>query len=81
MIIIKQYGKRRNITREEIKKILPVIKDFDKKTGKKPLSIIKIMEEFAEGKTIQFKIDKGEWIDLETPTFLGNVRDYRIKPE
>lgn len=65
MITIKQYGKRRNMTREEIKKILPAIKDFDKK----------------KGKTIQFKIDKGEWRDLETPTFLGNARDYRIKPE
>ena len=69
------------MTREEIKKILPAIKDFDKRTGKKPLSIIKIMEAFAEGKTIQFKIDKGEWRDLENPTFLGNARDYRIKPE
>lgn len=69
------------MTREEIKKILPIIKDFDKRIGKKPLSIIKIMEAFAEGKTIQFKIDKGEWKDLETPTFLGNTRDYRIKPE
>ena len=69
------------MTREEIKKILPIIKDFDKRTGKKPLSIIKIMEAFAEGKTIQFKIDKGEWINLETPTFLGSARDYRVKPE
>ena len=48
---------------------------------KKPLSIIKIMESFAEGKTIQFKIDKGEWKDLKNPTFFGNARDYRIKPE
>ena len=69
------------MTREEIKKILPIIKDFYKRTAKKPLSIIKIMEAFAEGKTIQFKIDKGEWKDLENPAFLGNARDYRIKPE
>lgn len=69
------------MTREEIKKILPIIKDFYKRTAKKPLSIIKIMEAFAEGKTIQFKIDKGEWKDLENPTFFGNARDYRIKPE
>ena len=48
------------MTREEIKKILPIIKDFYKRTAKKPLSIIKIMEAFAEGKTIQFKIDNGE---------------------
>lgn len=68
------------MTREEIKKILPIIKDFYKRTAKKPLSIIKIMEAFAEGKTIQFKIDKGEWKDLENPTFFGNARDYRIKP-
>lgn len=69
------------MTREEIKKILPIIKDFYKRTAKKPLSIIKIMEAFAEGKTIQFKIDNGEWKDLENPTFFGNARDYRIKPE
>ena len=69
------------MTREEIKKILPIIKDFYKRTAKKPLSIIKITEAFAEGKTIQFKIDKGEWKDLENPTFFGNARDYRIKPE
>ena len=69
------------MTREEIKKILPIIKDFYKRRAKKPLSIIKIMEAFAEGKTIQFKIDKGEWKDLENPTFFGNARDYRIKPE
>ena len=69
------------MTREEIKRILPAIKDFDKRNGKKMLSIIKIMEAFAEGKTIQFKIDKGEWRDLENPTFLGNAIDYRIKPE
>ena len=69
------------MTREEIKKILPIIKDFYKRTAKKPLSIIKIMEAFAEGKTIQFKIDKGEWKDLENPTLFGNARDYRIKPE
>lgn len=69
------------MTREEIKKILPIIKNFYKRTAKKPLSIIKIMEAFAEGKTIQFKIDKGEWKDLENPTFFGNARDYRIKPE
>ena len=69
------------MTREEIKKILPIIKDFYKRTAKKPLSIIKIMEAFAEGKTIQFKIDKGERKDLENPTFFGNARDYRIKPE
>lgn len=68
------------MTREEIKKILPIIKDFYKRTAKKPLSIIKIMEAFAEGKTIQFKIDKGEWKNLENPTFFGNARDYRIKP-
>lgn len=69
------------MTREEIKKILPIIKNFYKRTAKKSLSIIKIMEAFAEGKTIQFKIDKGEWKDLENPTFFGNARDYRIKPE
>ena len=69
------------MTREEIKKILPIIKNFYKRTAKKPLSIIKIMEAFAEGKTIQFKIDKGEWKDLENPTLFGNARDYRIKPE
>ena len=69
------------MTREEIKKILPIIKDFYKRTAKKPLSIIKIMEAFAEGKTIQFKIDKGEWKDLKNPTFFGNARGYRIKPE
>ena len=69
------------MTMEEIKKILPIIKNFYKRTAKKPLSIIKIMEAFAEGKTIQFKIDKGEWKDLENPTFFGNARDYRIKPE
>lgn len=50
------------MTRKEIKKILPIIKNFYKRTAKKPLSIIKIMEAFAEGKTIQFKIDKGEWV-------------------
>lgn len=69
------------MTREEIKKILPIIKNFYKRTAKKPLSIIKIMDAFAEGKTIQFKIDKGEWKDLKNPTFFGNARDYRIKPE
>ena len=58
------------MTREEIKKILPIIKDFDKRTGKNPLSIIKIMEAFVEGKYIQFKIDNGEWKDLEAQHLL-----------
>ena len=69
------------MTREEIKKILPIIKNFYKRTAKKPLSIIKIMEAFAEGKTIQFKIDKGQWQDLENQTFSGNASDYRITPD
>ena len=69
------------MTREQVKDLLPIIKDFDNRTSKKLLPIIKIMEAFAEGKTIQFKIDKGEWKDLENPTFFGNARDYRIKPE
>ena len=43
--------------------------------------LLPILKAFAEGKTIQFKIDKGEWKNLENPTFFGNARDYRIKPE
>ena len=67
------------MTREQVKELLPTIKDFDNRTGKKLLPIIKIMEVFVEGKDIQFKICD-EWEDLENPLFIGNTRDYRIKP-
>lgn len=67
------------MTREQVKELLPAIKDFDNRTGKKLLPIIKIMEAFAEGKDIQFKICD-EWEDLENPVFIGNAKDYRIKP-
>lgn len=67
------------MTREQVKELLPAIKDFDNRTGKKLLPIIKIMEAFAEGKDIQFKI-YDEWEDLENPVFLCNAKYYRIKP-
>lgn len=51
------------MTREEAKKLLPLI------------------QEYAEGKTIQFlKID-GTWRDMTKPNFSSPVNYYRIKPE
>ena len=67
------------MTREQVKELLPAIKDFDNRTGKKLLPIIKVMEAFAEGKDIQFKICD-EWEDLENPVFICNAKYYRIKP-
>ena len=51
------------MTREEAKKLLPLI------------------QEYAEGKTIQFlKID-GTWRDMTEPNFSSPANYYRIKPE
>ena len=49
-------------------------------TRKEVKQFLPIIQAFAEGKDIQLKLFNGEWEDLENPVFLGNVKDYRIKP-
>ena len=51
------------MTREEAKKLLPLI------------------QEYAEGKTIQFLKTDGTWRDMIKPNFSSPVNYYRIKPD
>lgn len=40
-----------------------------------------LVQSLAEGKTIQLKMDSGEWDDLKTVCFMHEPSYYRIKPE
>ena len=42
--------------------------------------LLPIIQAFAEGKTVQYKIEK-EWIQTNVPTFNPYLWEYRIKPE
>ena len=42
--------------------------------------LIPIMQAYAEGKTIQYKV-KGGWQDIDNPSFNDLPSEYRIKPE
>lgn len=50
---------------------------MDRKQAKELLPII---QAFAEGKTVQYKIE-GEWIQTNVPSFNPYLWEYRIKPE
>ena len=40
-----------------------------------------LVQALAEGKTIQYKLEDGEWADVPQPIFNEEVSSYRIKPE
>lgn len=42
--------------------------------------LLPIIQAFAEGKTVQYKIE-GEWIQTNIPSFNPYLWEYRIKPE
>lgn len=42
--------------------------------------LLPIMQAYAEGKTIQFRVCNKKWIDIDDPSFDVGI-DYRIKPE
>lgn len=42
--------------------------------------LLPIIQAFAEGKTVQYKIE-GEWIQTNVPSFNPYLWEYRIKPE
>ena len=42
--------------------------------------LLPIIQAFAEGKTIQYKV-KGGWQDIDNPSFNDLPSEYRIKPE
>lgn len=43
--------------------------------------LLPIMQEFANGKTIQFATTEGTWKDLEKPLWTYNPEAYRVKPK
>ena len=49
-------------------------------TREQAKAILPIMQAFAEGKTIQFRVCKDRWIDIDDPSFDVQF-NYRIKPE
>lgn len=42
--------------------------------------LLPIIQAFAEGKTVEYKIEKG-WVQTNVPTFNPYLWEYRIKPE
>ena len=42
--------------------------------------LMPIIQAFAEGKTVEYKIEKG-WVQTNVPTFNPYLWEYRIKPE
>ena len=42
---------------------------------------IQLLQAYAEGKTIQYLVANGHWIDWECPSFAEGPESYRIKPE
>lgn len=51
---------------------------MNKDTAKDYLPLVQAL---AEGKTIQYKLEDGEWADVPQPIFNEEVSSYRIKPE
>ena len=45
--------------------------------------MLPIMQAFAEGKTLQYRVNEenNEWKDIDNPSFNDVPSDYRIKPE
>ena len=45
--------------------------------------MLPIMQAFAEGKTLQYRVNRetNEWKDINNPTFNDVPSEYRIKPE
>ena len=45
--------------------------------------MLPIMQAFAEGKTLQYRVNKenNEWRDINNPSFYDAPSEYRIKPE
>lgn len=51
---------------------------MDRQQAKK---LIPIMQAYVEGKPIEFKNYKGEWVESEQLAFNKSIENYRIKPE
>ena len=49
-------------------------------TREEAKELLPIIQEFAEGKNIQYKYDMDSWIDIKNPSF-KSFFEYRIKPE
>ena len=49
-------------------------------TRKEIKDLLPIMQAYAEGKTIQYKL-KGGWQDMDNPSFNDLPSEYRIKPK
>ena len=41
----------------------------------------KLKKAFYDGKIIQYKTIKNNWVDIETPTWTLSIKTYRIKPD
>lgn len=50
-------------------------------TQEQAKQLLPIIQAFAEGKQIQYKVIDDQWRDLHDTRFELNVTDYRIKPE
>ena len=46
-------------------------------------AMLPIMQAFAEGKTLQYRVNEetNEWKDIDNPAFNDPPSEYRIKPE
>lgn len=50
-------------------------------TREEAKALIPIIKAYAEGKMIQKKWRKNEWMDVDNPTFFDSSKFYRIKPQ
>lgn len=52
-------------------------------TRKEAKELLPIIQAYAEGKTIQYRVNEetNEWKDIDNPVFNDLPSDYRIKPE
>ena len=52
-------------------------------TREEAKELLPIMQAFAEGKTLQYRVnnENNEWKDIDNPTFNDAPSEYRIKPE
>lgn len=44
-------------------------------------ALLPLIKALADGETIQFEYDDNDWIDLESPVFNGQIKNYRVKPK
>lgn len=49
-------------------------------TREQAKAMLPVIQAFAKRKTIQYRNAKGEWKDIEEPSFNVQI-EYRIKPE